>query len=112
MYDMIALNDLLYDFQAIGYTIGVISWSAKGGSTWYNAATKKVKQAWLKKYLPCVTEVHVVRYGTSKQSVARIKNGILIDDNEQVRSKWKGKTIDANKNILEELEKLLASELQ
>ena len=66
------------------------------------------KQQWIKENLPCVSEFHCVKYGTPKQSVCKIKESILIDDNAEVRAAWNGETIDANKDIMKELKKLLA----
>ena len=34
----------------------------------------------------------------------------FIDDNEEVRSAWHGRTIDANKNIIHELIKIVTDE--
>ena len=35
---------------------------------------------------------------------------ISVDDNEEVRSAWHGRTIDANKNIIHELIKIVTDE--
>lgn len=109
--DMRALNTLLENFITLGITIGVISWSAMGGSKEYNRATRKAKREWVTKYLPCVSEFHVVKYGTPKHKVRKLNHSILVDDNAEVRAKWKGATIDASNpvNTLNELEKLLVN---
>lgn len=107
MYDMAQLNNLMEQFIAVGFTIGVISWSAMNGSKEYNRATRAAKKAWIEQNLPCVSEFHVVKYGTPKHYVCKIKNSILVDDNAEVRAAWKGQTIDATQNILEELQNLL-----
>ena len=52
----------------------------------------------------------MVRYGTTKANCTRKIGGIqiLVDDNEKVRKGWRlGDTIDANKNIINELINLL-----
>lgn len=100
LVDMDKLNAICAALQAVGIVIGVISWSAKGGSKEYNAEVRKAKREWIKTYLPCVTEFHVVKYGTPKHKVRKIENSILIDDNADVRAAWIGETIDATKNIL------------
>lgn len=98
MYDMVALNDIL---QSAGVTIGVISWGAKNATREYNRRIRKAKKAWIDKYLPCVSEFHVVKYGTPKHTVAKIKNSILIDDNAEVRQAWKnGETISATSDFI------------
>lgn len=96
-------------FNALGITLGVISWSAMGGSKDYNKATRKAKQEWLERHCPIFTEFHTVKYGTPKHRVAKFKNAVLVDDNQQVREQWKGYTIDATdpNAMLNELEKLL-----
>lgn len=88
LYDMEKLNAFCEALKALGFTIGVISWTAKNGSASYNKGVRAVKRAWLKRYLPCATEVHIVKYGTSKRSCAKIKDSILIDDNRDVRKQW------------------------
>lgn len=108
MYDMVALNNLMTKFIDLGFVIGVISWCSMNGSREYNRATRAAKKMWIEQNLPCVSEFHVVKYGTPKHRVRTIKNSILVDDNQSVRDAWRGMTIDATKNILEELENLLA----
>lgn len=108
LYDMVALNALLEKFVSMGVTIGVITWGAMNGSKEFGKRTRAIKKQWIKKNLPCVSEFHCVKYGTPKQSVCKIKESILVDDNAKVRAAWNGGTIDANKNIMKELKKLLA----
>lgn len=107
MYDMAQLDQLMREFINLGFVIGVISWSAMGGSKEYNKETRAAKKMWIEQNLPCVSEFHVVAYGTPKHQVRNIKNSILVDDNEKVRNAWHGMTVDANKNILVELKNLL-----
>ena len=98
--------------QAKGYTVGVISWGAMGGTREYTRAVKRAKVEWLRRYFEDLfTEIHVVKYGTSKHSVAKIKNAILVDDCAEVRHQWKGFTIDANniKEMMGHLGRLLAA---
>lgn len=104
---------IVRDLQAKGYTIGVISWGAMGGSREYTRAVKRAKVEWLRKWFADVfTEIHVIKYGTPKFSVAKIKNAILVDDNADVRHKWHGLTIDATnkKEMLGHLARLAAWE--
>ena len=111
MYDMDILNSLLEKFKRIGITIGVISWCAMGSTKEYDTKVRKAKRDWIKKHLPAVSEIHITRYGYSKKKSAKIKDSILVDDNEQVRESWKGRTIDANKDLIAELTSL-AKEMQ
>lgn len=109
LVDMDKLNAICAALQAVGIVIGVISWSAKGGSKEYNAEVRKVKREWIKTYLPCVTEFHVVKYGTPKHRVRKIDNSILIDDCAEVRDAWDGLTINAAKDFVKVLDVLAAS---
>lgn len=108
LYDMVALNALLEEFVSMGVTIGVITWNAMNSSKEFGKRTRAIKKQWIEKNLPCVSEFHCIKYGTPKQSVCKVKKSILIDDNAEVRAVWNGETIDANKNIMKELKKLLA----
>lgn len=110
LVNMNELNNILCEFAANGITIGVISWGAMNCSNAYTRATKKAKIAWCEKYLTCISEYHVVKYGTAKHTVAKIKDSILIDDNADVRNAWKnGATIDASnsKEMMKKLRELL-----
>ena len=109
MVDMAQLNAICERLIALGVTIGVISWSAMGGSKEYNAAVRKVKREWINEYLPCVTEFHVVKYGTPKHKVRKVENSILIDDNADVRAAWDGATLSAAKNFVHVLDMFAAS---
>ena len=105
--DMIELAELLNEFIQLGIRIGVISWAAMGGSKQYGREVKKAKRRWCEQYLDCVSEFHVVKYGTPKHYVRKEKDSVLVDDDEKVRKAWKGETIDARENILEQLRELL-----
>lgn len=79
---------LLNKVQANGYTVNVISWTAKGGNTAYNKAVAETKKAWLGRHLKSVrwNEIKVVDYGTNKKEAT---NGyILFDDEEGNRKAW------------------------
>ncbi len=110
MYDMTTLNTLLRSLKAVGYRIAITTWLAKNGTKEYNDRTRKAKIEWLNKYNIPYDEIHLVKYGTTKANCTRHLGGyqILVDDNEKIRKGWKlGTTINANENILKELEKLL-----
>ena len=110
LYSMTCLNDLLYCFKLLGWKIVVTTWLAKGSSKEYDNLVRQAKLAWLEKYDFPYDEIHLVKYGTTKADCTRKIGGfqILIDDNEKIRNGWTlGDTIDANKNILEQLFALL-----
>ena len=101
-------KDIISSLKSIGFTIGIISWSAKNGSKEYNKAVRRTKKQWLFNVFGNVfDEFHVVKYGTPKHRVANIKDSILVDDDINVRNAWKnGQTIDAT-NCVEMMETLV-----
>ena len=110
LYNMVYLVALLTILKNQGWKIVVTTWLAKNGSQEYNNRTRKAKLEWLEKYNFPYDEIHLVKYGTTKANCTRKLGGyqILIDDNEKVRKGWNlGDTINANKNILKNLEKLV-----
>ena len=96
-----ALARVLNRLQKQGYKIGVISWLAKNSDTDYDEKVTKAKKEWLKKHLASVNfnEIHIVKYGTPKQTFAKTKNDILFDDEEKNRNNWTGKAFDVNEII-------------
>lgn len=110
LYDMIYLNAILTILKNQGWKIVVTTWLSKDGTKEYNDRTRKAKLEWLEKYSFPYDEIHIVKYGTTKANCTRKIGGyqILVDDNAVVRKGWKlGDTINANENILKELEKLI-----
>lgn len=105
MWDMVEINAMCEALAACGVVIGVISWAAMNGSKEYNAAVRKAKRAWINEYLPCVSEFHVVKYGTPKHRVRKINEAILFDDNADVRAAWRGVSFDQAqiKKVLDDL---------
>jgi len=103
------LLDALCDLMGAGYEIGVISWLARNASKEYEQETREVKRAWIKKFLPMASEIHIVRYGTPKQGVIRKQPlAILVDDDANVRAAWcHGLTIDPTKNLIKRLRSLI-----
>lgn len=104
------LNTVLKDLKKQNWTIIVTTWLSKGSSKEYDRLVREAKLAWLDKHNFPYDEVHLVKYGTTKANCTRKHKGfqILIDDNEKVRKGWNlGATIDANMDIIDELEKLI-----
>lgn len=96
-----ALARILNRLQKQGYKVGVISWLAKNSNTAYDEKVTKAKKEWLKKHLASVNfdEIHIVKYGTPKQTFAKTENDILFDDEEKNRNNWTGKAFDVNEII-------------
>lgn len=101
---LIRLNTLariLNKLQKQGYKVGVISWLAKNSNTAYDEKVTRAKKEWLKKHLASVNfdEIHIVKYGTPKQTFAKTENDILFDDEKKNRNDWTGKAFDVNEII-------------
>lgn len=114
LYPMDFLNGIIEVFKMLGWKIVVTSWSAKDSTEEYDNAIRKVKPEWLNKYEFPYDEIYVVKYGTKKTECTAHLGGfqVLVDDDEKVRKSWDlGDTIDANKNILEQLLNLLEQSL-
>ena len=96
-----ALARILNRLQKQGYKVGVISWLAKNSDTNYDEKVTRAKKEWLKKHLASVNfdEIHIVKYGTPKQTFAKTENDILFDDEEKNRNDWTGKAFDVNEII-------------
>lgn len=104
MMRMNVLARVLNNLKAKGFKVGIVSWTAKNGTTEYNERVKKAKIEWLKKHLKSVQfdEIHIVEYGTPKHEIVNDKNGILFDDEEPNRVGWTGTAFDVD-NIIEVL---------
>ena len=96
-----ALARILNRLQKQGYKVGVISWLAKNSNTAYDEKVTRAKKEWLKKHLASVNfdEIHIVKYGTPKQTFAKTENDILFDDEKKNRNGWTGKAFDVNEII-------------
>lgn len=88
MVNLSALAKALNKLQRQGWKLGVISWTSKSGSEFYNTGVEIVKRAWLAKHLPSVEwdEIKIVRYGTNKKAICG--DGILFDDEQGNRDIW------------------------
>lgn len=109
LVDMEKLVKLLNQFKEKGWKIVVTSWLAKNSSKEYKELVRIAKMEWLTRYNFPADEIHLVKYGTTKANCTRKHGGyqILIDDNKKVRKGWKlGDTIDANGDIIAELNEL------
>ena len=107
MVNMNSLARILNRLHRNGWTIGIISWTAKNGTIDYNEKVRVAKVEWLKSHLASVhfDEVHIVEYGTPKETVVHNPNGILFDDEEHNRINWKGTAFDVD-NIIEILKEV------
>lgn len=98
MVRMNALAKILNNLQKDGYTLGIVSWLAKGSTEEYDEMVKRAKQEWLNAHLPSVQfdEIHIVPYGTPKETVVNFPLGYLFDDEEPNRKNWKGDAFDVD----------------
>jgi hypothetical protein len=101
MWNMSQLARLMNQVQKLGYKLGIISWTSKGGSASYNEAVKQAKLAWLNKHLASVSwdNICVVSYGTPKSLVMQGEDDILFDDEERNRDNWLGEAFEPNEII-------------
>lgn len=110
MYKMDELNSILNELKSRGWKVVVTTWLAKDATKEYDNLVRVAKKDWLDTFKFPYDELHMVKYGTTKANCTRHHKGfqVLVDDNEKVRKGWTlGKTIDANKNIITELLKLM-----
>ena len=107
--NMIELQEYFMGLQSYGYKIGIISWTSKGGTVTYNKMVREAKLLWLGQMFPQIEfdEIHIVKYGTRKDYVAKDKDGIIFDDDEKVREKWRGEAVNPNtEDIIETLKRI------
>lgn len=95
---MNSLARILNRLQREGHEIGIISWLAKNSNKDYDERVTNAKREWLKKHLASVKFdfIEIVKYGTDKNIVAKNKNDILFDDEENNRKNWLGIAYDVN----------------
>jgi len=84
----VELSKLLLELQHGGWELGIISWTARNGSSDYNERVAAAKRSWLARELPTVSwdHVRIVAYGTNKRKVCGA--GILFDDEKPNRMEW------------------------
>lgn len=111
MLNMSLLARYLNKLQKLGYKIGIISWTSKGGTAEYNEAVTSAKLEWLHQHLSSVSFdiMEIVDYGTPKQSFSDSEDDILFDDNEEIRQDWNGEAYEPSE-ILQVLAELLRKE--
>lgn len=111
IYNVLDLLEVLVELKAKGYNIGIVSWSSKARDVDFDRLVEEAKKKWL--FNRCfdlvIDKFIVTQYGVCKADTCRkYGNGVLVDDEEQNRKAWDlGATIDANKNIIKELWKLV-----
>lgn len=88
--NMRTLARKLNKLHSKGYTIGVISWGSKTSSKAYLEAVREAKEKWLDRHLHSVKwdAIHIVEYGTPKETFKLGAEDILFDDEEKNRENW------------------------
>ena len=88
--NMRTLARKLNKLHSKGYTIGVISWGSKTSSKAYLEAVREAKEKWLDRHLHSVKwdVIHIVEYGTPKETFKLGAEDILFDDEEKNRENW------------------------
>lgn len=107
MHNMQALARVLNRLQREGNRVAIISWLAKNSTAEYDERVAQTKREWLTKHLTSVRfdEVHIVKYGTAKQTFIHTEADILFDDEEQNRNNWTGEAHNVH-HIMEVLKSL------
>ena len=92
MINAILFQTLVNTIKHKGYKVGVITWTSKGARAEYNKRIAHAKKQWLRDTFPHIVwdEIHIIKYGINKSSVAFNPKGILFDDNTHVRNEWHG----------------------
>lgn len=101
---MATLARLLNKLIRAGWSVGIISWTSKNGSSAYNRAVASAKLKWLKTHLKSVsfTTIDIIDYGICKKDG---REGILFDDEVRNRTEWGAGAFDET-NIIEILKGL------
>lgn len=112
MVDMQVLSDFLFRAKTNGYTIGIISWLSMKSTKAYDKQVRNAKAKWLTdNFTVRFDEIHFVKYGTPKHTLAKVRRGILVDDNDEICETWGkygGTAINARaNNWLDELRLLI-----
>jgi hypothetical protein len=107
LVNMRQLGRELNRLQALGYHVGIISWTCKNATSEYDERVAKTKINWLKKHISAVNwnEISIVKYGTPKYKIVNKSKGILFDDEVKNRQEWNdnnGMAFDVD-NIIEVL---------
>jgi 5'(3')-deoxyribonucleotidase len=109
IHNMKIMNKILENMVKNGWQIEVITWLPMNASKEYQVQCTKEKIEWLARYMPIVSKVHAVPYGTPKHQVGYKKGRIeiLIDDNEDIIKEWTTnkhrQAIQADKDLINKL---------
>jgi len=103
MKDFDRICELLTAYVNMGIEVVVITWLSMDSTKEYDRKVRQAKLEWLDRHNFPYTEVHMVKYGTTKANCVRkgLNSGetaILFDDNEKVRKGWHlGTAFDVDK---------------
>ena len=113
MFDSVLAQNQMQSLKQKGYTFIICSWLSKTGTKDFDFKIRMVKREALMRTtgIKYYSEIHLVKYGTSKNRYMKEKGAILFDDNKEIRERWEkegGISIDASKvNLNEFLASLL-----
>lgn len=107
LYDFERLTYLLRELESFGVTIAIVSWLSKDSNREYDRMVRNAKRTWLTEHGFPFDEIHLVKYGTLKQSTLADKaEAVLFDDNDEIREKWNiGEAVHPD-NMIEYLERI------
>lgn len=104
--DMTQLRKEMIRLKRKGYTLEVISWTAKNGKPEYNKRVRNTKTKWINSYNLPFDKIHIVKYGTDKSKFGNPTVDILIDDEKPNRDKFINAINPMTTNIIEMLKSL------
>lgn len=90
MVNMRKLAAELNRVKAMGWTVGIISWTPRDATQSYAESVRRVKMKWLRDWLHDVEidDLQIVEYGTCKAGLNHADVGILFDDEARNRTAW------------------------
>lgn len=104
--DMTLLRKEMIRLKNKGYTLEVVSWTSKKGTSQYNKRVRYTKKKWIKSYNLPFDKIHIVQYGTDKSKFGNATVDILIDDEEPNRNKFKNSVNPQTQDIIQFLQTL------
>ena len=89
---LITEEELQRYFPTAKYDIRICSMTPKGATKEYCENVISQKNRWLNEYFPSISKRYYLPYGTNK-NYKNSRSHILVDDNELIRSNYRGKAL-------------------
>jgi hypothetical protein len=107
--DTAKFRKILKLYQRFGWNIAIVSWLSRVKTEAFHAAIRNEKLNWLKREDIPYDAIIFQDYGSDKQEPFQHLQGIQViaDDNDEILANWNGIKIDAKKDLLNQLIKVL-----